>query len=72
MPSGYCNPVGLVTPPMGVIVPPAPLLVKRLFVLELTAPDTPVALNETSLLDMLTDPPVCLMPIALKVIVVAS
>src|SRR5437660_246516 len=47
-PSGYCNPVGLVTPPMVVIVPPAPLLVKRLFVLELTVPDTPVVLNERS------------------------
>jgi hypothetical protein len=71
-PSGYCNPVGLVTPPMGEIVPPAPLLVKRLFVLELTVPDTPVLLNERSLLDRLTDPPVRLIPIPLKVTVVAS
>ncbi|WP_223153959.1 hypothetical protein [Bradyrhizobium japonicum] len=68
----YCNPVGLVVLPIGVIVPPAPLFVKRLFECELTVPDTPVLLNERSLLDRLTDPPTCLMPIVLKEIVVAS
>src|SRR6185312_14041868 len=70
--SSHCNPVGLLVDPIGVIVPPVPLLEKRLFVYEATVPDTPTLLKDRSLLDRLTPPPVCLMPIALKAIVVPS
>ena len=55
----HCIPVGLDVLPIGVIVPPPPLLPKRLFVYEKAVPETAAVLNAKLLLDTLTPPPVC-------------